>query len=34
MATATKENLKKNKEKQNRGPIKQHKKFKKGEQQI
>jgi hypothetical protein len=29
MSTATKENLKKDKEKQNRGPIKHQKKFKK-----
>ena len=34
MATATKENLKKDKEKKNRGPIKHQTKFKKGEQQM
>jgi hypothetical protein len=34
MATATEENLKKGKEKQNRGPVKHQTKFKKGEQQI
>jgi hypothetical protein len=34
MATVTKENFKKNKEKQNRGLIKHLTKFKKGEQQI
>jgi len=33
MATVTEENLKKDKEKQNRGLIKHQKKFKKGEQQ-
>ncbi len=31
---SNKRKFKENKEKQNRGPIKQHKKFKKGEQQI
>jgi len=34
MATSTKENLKKDKEKQNRGPVKHQTKFKKEEQQI
>jgi hypothetical protein len=34
MATATKENLKKENEKQNRGLIKHQTKFKKGEWQI
>jgi len=34
MATATKKNKKKDKEKQNRGPVKHQKKLKKGEQQI
>jgi len=34
MATVTKENLKKDKEKQNRGLIKHQTKFKKEEQQI
>jgi hypothetical protein len=34
MATATKENLKKDKEEQNKGPIKHQTKFKKGEQHI
>jgi hypothetical protein len=34
MATVTKENLKKDKEKQNRGLIKHQTKFKKGAQQI
>jgi len=34
MATVTKENSRKDKEKQNRGLIKHQTKFKKGEQQI
>jgi hypothetical protein len=34
MATATKGNLNKLKEKQNRGPVRHQTKFKKGEQQI